>query len=73
MGSKILVVGGAGGGLDTEHPLGWNGTWPYEIAKSEHHFGILSVEQCRLIWKSYDLSHELLDRVEVNKCSNMEK
>jgi predicted phosphodiesterase len=62
-GVVYLVVGGAGGRLDTVA----SGTpWPFfVVARGVHHYAILDVEPGHLSWTAYTLDGAILDRFEL--------
>lgn len=63
-GVTYLVVGGAGGTLDTVPQVP---PWPFiSVALSVHHYAILDAAPGTLRWAAYDLSGALLDRFDLS-------
>ncbi len=57
-GVTYLVVGGGGGGLDTERVA----YWPlFTVEYSRYHYGLMQVSGNTLAWNAYDNSAQLLD------------
>lgn len=62
-GITYLVVGGAGGALDTVPSAS---PWPFfVVAQGVNHFAILDAEPGHLVWTAYTLDGAVLDRFEL--------
>lgn len=62
-GVTYTIVGGAGGLLDTVHPLP---PWAFfDVTRSVHHYAIMDVSGPKLRWTVYDLADQIIDQLEL--------
>ena len=53
-----LIVGGAGGALDTYNSYVWGF---FTVKQCVHHYGLMEVDGYALTWKAYDVNDVLFD------------
>jgi len=61
-GVMYLIVGGAGGALDTVRSYDWGF---FDVIKSEFHYNLVEFDRNRMRWTAYDLNDQPIDAFEL--------